>query len=169
MSSILALQTPARGLRSRQPSDDTWKAELTAATHGIRHAVTRPSRPAPFFSHITGMHCAKLPCTCDFIPLLPRCSCTYSWARLTRTTLHEHLLLPSSLNMPVFALAAVQLCTVHAPYQPCEPCFGRHATIRPSHHPSTTRHVHDFTTTPTRDAPMLLTLTRSGCCSTPCS
>jgi hypothetical protein len=149
MSSILALQTPARGLRGRQPSDDTWQAELTAATHGIRHAVTRPSRPASFFSHITAMHCAKLPCTCPVhtttaalqlhLQLGSRAlqsTCCLSMRALTRTTLHEHHQLPSSLNMPVFALAAVQLCSVHAPYQPCEPCFGRHATIRPSHHPS---------------------------------
>lgn len=54
---------------------------------------------------------------------------------LTRTTLHEQYRSPSSLNMPAFALAAVQLCSVHAPYQPCVPCFGRHTSIRPSHHP----------------------------------
>jgi len=71
MSSIIAPQKAAlrvRGLRRRrrrrrrQPSD-TWQAELTAATNGSQHAVTRvawpPSLP-PKPSHITGVPCVKL-------------------------------------------------------------------------------------------------------------
>jgi hypothetical protein len=141
------------------------------------HAVTRLAWPAC----LPPLTVTLLPCTArsgavltSYIPLLPLCSCSQRLGSralqspcclpmraLTRTTLHEQSLLPSSLDMPVFALAAVLRCSVHAPSQPCEPCSGRHASLRPSH-PSTTRHVHHFTSTPLRDAPMLLTLTRDA-------
>ena len=57
------------GLRCRQPSDDTWQAEMTAATH--RDPPCRDTRGEglpracllDLDSHITAMHCAKLRCT----------------------------------------------------------------------------------------------------------
>jgi hypothetical protein len=181
MSSILGLQTPVRGLRGRQPSRRHMAGGIDS-----RHSRDPPCRDTPVVACLVlqSHYWYALREAALYMPVHTttaalqlhlqlgsralQSTCCLSMRALTRTTLHEHVQIPSSLNMPVFALAAVQLCSVHAPYQPCEPCFGRHATMRPSHHPSTTRHVHDFTSTPTRDAPMLLTLTRSGC-STPCS
>jgi hypothetical protein len=79
MSSILALQTPASGLRCRQPSDDTWQAEMTAATHGDPPCRDTPGEGLPPLTSTVTL----LPCTArsgavltSYIPLLPLCSCT---------------------------------------------------------------------------------------------
>jgi len=162
------------GLRCRQPSDDTWQAEMTAATH--RDPPCRDTRGEglpracllDLDSHITAMHCAKrrrthfVHSTTAALQLHPDVGLARAPVSLLqyhplRTEIFFHL----RSIIPAFALAAVQLCSVHAPYQPCEPCSGRHASLRPTH-PSTTRHVHVFTSTPLRDAPMLLTLTRDA-------